>query len=705
MMSKYLFTCLLCSWLVASAAFADAKVKIACVGNSITYGAIIPNREKNSYPAQLQAYLGDGYIVENFGSNGATLLSKGNYPYVETDAYKRSLAFNPDVVLIKLGTNDSKPQNLKFVSEFKGDYAKLIDSYRNLPSKPRIVLLTPVRCFDAPSVHSSSAILNEIVPLVKDVAYEQNLEIINLQHLFGNQHEGSLFPDRLHPSSIGAGKIARKLYSYLAVKPEPSLNVRQRIPFKVEREFNFHGFKGYVYKNGDVEYYLVEPRRPAVGNPWMVRARFWNHEPQTDIAMLENGFYLTYCDVADLYGAPVAVKRWDDFYRVMTKAGLAKKVVLEGMSRGGLIVYNWAARNVGKVACIYADAPVMDFKSWPMGKGKSEGSGEDTQRLMKVYGFASEADALKWEGNPVDHAKKLAKAHVPMLHVVGDADVVVPYDENTAVFEKRVKEHGGAVTVIHKPGVGHHPHSLFNPEPIVRFILEATGRAENMCAHPVCGNEYRSGAGWREGAEWHTVSEEISSVLKGRNLDLLLVGNSITQGFGGSRSLVTYKPGKAALDSIIGKERWESAGISGDRTQQVLWRLQHGQYGLCSPKNVVITIGINNVVGDDDSSKDVADGIAAIAKEAVKQFPSSHIIVFGLLPSDRDKGSDVRNRCDGVHLCLAKMGLKGVTYVDPTSWFVNPDGSLKTELYSGDFLHLNGAGYLVWAKKIAELIR
>lgn len=226
-----------------------------------------------------------------------------------------------------------------------------------------------------------------------------------------------------------------------------------------------------------------------------------------------------------------------------------------------------------------------------------------------------------------------------------------------------------------------------------------------MCVHPVCGNEYRSGAGWREGAEWHTVSEEISSVLKGRNLDLLLVGNSITQGFGGSRSLVTYKPGKAALDSIIGKERWESAGISGDRTQQVLWRLQHGQYGLCSPKNVVITIGINNVVGDDDSSKDVADGIAAIAKEAVKQFPSSHIIVFGLLPSDRDKGSDVRNRCDGVHLCLAKMGLKGVTYVDPTSWFVNADGSLKTELYSGDFLHLNGAGYLVWAKKIAELIR
>ena len=96
---------------------------------------------------------------------------------------------------------------------------------------------------------------------------------------------------------------------------------------------------------------------------------FWGHEPQTDIALLEHGFHIVYCDVADLYGSDKAVQRWNSFYKRMVKAGFNKKVALEGMSRGGLIVYNWAAQNPEKVACIYADAPVMDFKSWPMGQG------------------------------------------------------------------------------------------------------------------------------------------------------------------------------------------------------------------------------------------------------------------------------------------------------------------------------------------------
>ena len=100
-----------------------------------------------------------------------------------------------------------------------------------------------------------------------------------------------------------------------------------------------------------------------------MRARFWGHQPQTDIALLEQGFHIAYCDVADMYGADIAVKRWNKLYAKMVTEGFHKKVVLEGMSRGGLIVYNWAAQNTDKVACIYADAPVMDIKSWPMGRG------------------------------------------------------------------------------------------------------------------------------------------------------------------------------------------------------------------------------------------------------------------------------------------------------------------------------------------------
>ncbi len=104
-------------------------IKIACVGNSITYGSGIVNRDKNSYPAQLQYYLGDKYKVVNFGVSGATVLSEGDFPYISTKEYNESKAFQPDIVLIKLGTNDSKAHNWKFSNSFLKDYKRLVNSY------------------------------------------------------------------------------------------------------------------------------------------------------------------------------------------------------------------------------------------------------------------------------------------------------------------------------------------------------------------------------------------------------------------------------------------------------------------------------------------------------------------------------------------------------------------------------------------------
>ena len=174
-----------------------------------------------------------------------------------------------------------------------------------------------------------------------------------------------------------------------------------------------------------------------------------------------------------MFGSKSAVERWDEFYKLATKAGLNKKMALEGMSRGGLIVYNWAVKNPDKVACIYADAPVMDLKSWPTHWGNYENDKRNAEAMFKAYGFAGYDDVTKWKKNPIDHARKLAKKNIAMLHVVGDADEGVPVAENTAVFEKRLAERGYKLTVIHKPGVGHHPHSLNNPEPIVEFITNA----------------------------------------------------------------------------------------------------------------------------------------------------------------------------------------------------------------------------------------
>ena len=236
---------------------------------------------------------------------------------------------------------------------------------------------------------------------------------------------------------------------------------------------NWNGYACYEFQLQGRDCKIVAPLTVAKGNPWIWRARFWGHEPQVDLALLERGFHVVYMDVSNLYGAPTAVDPWNHFYDFLTNKGLAPKCVLEGMSRGGLILYDWAAANPQRVACIYADAPVCDVKSWPGGKGASPGSPDDWKRCLKAYGL-TEAEMMAYDKNPIDNLEPLAKAMVPALHVCGAADKVVPMDENTNILKQRYQKLGGLVRVIEKEGVGHHPHSLKDPKPIVDFILTYT---------------------------------------------------------------------------------------------------------------------------------------------------------------------------------------------------------------------------------------
>ena len=193
---------------------------------------------------------------------------------------------------------------------------------------------------------------------------------------------------------------------------------------------------------------------------------FFNHEPQTDIALLEHGYHVAYIEVTHLYGGPRAIQYWNDFYDYLTQIhNFNRKTNLEGFSRAGLIVFNWTAKNPNRVASIYVDAPVCDIKSWP---GKKSPLWNDCLKELHL----SEEEAFKFKGNPIDNLEPIAKAGIPIISVCGDSDVVVPYEENTAIVEKRYKELGGTIKVILKPGVGHHPHSLQDPTPIVNFILQ-----------------------------------------------------------------------------------------------------------------------------------------------------------------------------------------------------------------------------------------
>jgi lysophospholipase L1-like esterase/pimeloyl-ACP methyl ester carboxylesterase len=242
-------------------------------------------------------------------------------------------------------------------------------------------------------------------------------------------------------------------------------------PFSGKRS-DWNGFDRYDFAVEGITVTVICPRQSLPGRPWAWKGEFLDAFPETEIALLGRGFHIVYVSMPDMLGCPEAVQGWNVCYQELTgKYGLASKAALIGLSRGGLYCYNWAAANPDKVACIYGDAPVCDFKSWPGGKGKGQGSARDWQLIMERYHFKSEAEALAYDKNPVDNLAALAKAGIPLLHVYGDADDVVPWEENTGKLAEDYRALGGKITLIAKPGIGHHPHGLTDPTSIVEFII------------------------------------------------------------------------------------------------------------------------------------------------------------------------------------------------------------------------------------------
>lgn len=234
----------------------------------------------------------------------------------------------------------------------------------------------------------------------------------------------------------------------------------------------YRGYRRHDFQLDETSVTLIEPRDSAPGRRWVWRAEFFDAFPAFDLEMLGRGWWLAYMNVGNTFGCPSAMDRFDLFYEKLTgEYGFHRRPVLEGLSRGGLYVYNWAARNPEKVGLIYADNPVCDFKSWPGGRGSGPGSAEDWAALLRCYGFASEDEALSWRGNPLDQVEAIVREGIPLVHVYGDADEVVPWDENTGAMIERVQTLGGSIQTFLKPGALHHPHGPENPEELADWVI------------------------------------------------------------------------------------------------------------------------------------------------------------------------------------------------------------------------------------------
>ena len=210
----------LTSWLRSFKAPRKDAVRVACIGNSITFGAGIRNRSRDSYPSVLARMLGDSYWVKNFGVSARTMLNKGDHPYMNEPAYKNALAFNPNIVVIKLGTNDSKSFNWKYKADFMKDAQTMIDAFKGLPSQPKIYLCYPSKAYLTGDGINDDIISKEIIPMIKKLAKKNDLSVIDLHTAMDGMPE--LFPDRIHPNEKGAQVMAKAVYQSCLLYTSPS---------------------------------------------------------------------------------------------------------------------------------------------------------------------------------------------------------------------------------------------------------------------------------------------------------------------------------------------------------------------------------------------------------------------------------------------------------------------------------------------------
>lgn len=197
----------------------EGKIKVACVGDSITYGHGISDWEKNNYPVQLQEILGEEYHVANFGSSGTCVNPNGDQPYTSREVYQNSLGYEADILVFMLGTNDAKPENWTDAECFMKDYKELLNSYLTGPKIPSKIYVG--LCAEAYYTEENDpatgiagydiqpAIVDEIVTEIEAYfkEYPEKIKIIDV-HTLTEAHPEWFEKDGIHPNNDGAKAIA-----------------------------------------------------------------------------------------------------------------------------------------------------------------------------------------------------------------------------------------------------------------------------------------------------------------------------------------------------------------------------------------------------------------------------------------------------------------------------------------------------------------
>lgn len=709
-MKRTLLTAVLLGLAVAQRAHGQAVV---CVGDSITAGSALA--QGHTWPALLQARLGSRAHVTNLGVGGATLLAGTDRPYLETERWSAQPDLAAEVVIVMLGTNDTVLSSTRRCWEqapnLERDLTALLDAIEERFDAPRVLLCSPPPTFPGKAglTPERAADLRERAPraaqlaahYARAAATRPGVDYVELARTF----DAGQVTDGVHLNPFGAAAIADRMAAVLRTPVdaggEDPATVLSQLGI-TSRASDEQGFPRLDFAlPGGADCVLVSPHRVAAGRPWIWRARFFGHKPQLDLALLERGFHLVYCNVAGMYGSPAAVRRWELAYELFQgDLGLGDELILEGLSRGGLPVLNFAAAHPDRVAAIVLDNGVCDFRSWPGGRSGKR-SDPDWAALLDAYGID---DAQAWnEPGPVENLEALAQAAVPVHVLIGTADEVVPPAENGERLITAYRALGGPVTAWRKPGLGHHPHGLDPVAPLARSLLREIGfDSYNPALQPMASVEYRGvPAGWGGGTWDDQLSRMRELAQQHPDLELVFFGDSITQGLTGSSDRLTHAGGGRAIDRF---ENAVALGLSGDRTEHLLYRAREGALATLQPKLIVLQIGINNINAAKHTGGETAAGLRALVGRLIEGEPQASVLICGPFPCGASPDDPRRAAIEQVHQAgrLAAAHPR-VRYLDLRPLFLTEDGMPNSGM-AGDALHINRTGQEAWMEAIAPIV-
>jgi len=232
---------------------------------------------------------------------------------------------------------------------------------------------------------------------------------------------------------------------------------------------DYHGFEQRNFEYHGRSAAIAVPENVKEGRPWVWRAEFFGVFDTVDAELLRRGWHIVYYGISDMYGSPESVGLMRDFYDFITvEFGLDSKCDMFGFSRGGLYAFNYTCAYPDAVSTLYLDAPVLDMRDWPCGKGHEHEEG--FLDAPRKYGMTKEAFLADRTLQPVDRMYELIDSKVPVIVVAGDADGVVDFRRNGRRLCDMLYSLGHDYMEIIKPGCDHHPHSLEDPIPVVEFI-------------------------------------------------------------------------------------------------------------------------------------------------------------------------------------------------------------------------------------------